>query len=82
MGEKEDENEDQPFKCQDFIVVDLEAKITLLNCKLFEEIDKDKKKGNLLMKSIVSAIVNISVRPNSNFIAIICENGYLYEWNF
>jgi hypothetical protein len=34
------------------------------------------------MKSIVSAIVNISVRPNSNFIAIICENGYLYEWNF
>jgi hypothetical protein len=63
-------------------VVDDEAKITLLNCKLFDVIDKEKKKGTVLMKSIVSPIVNISVRPNSNFIAVCCDNGYLYEWNF
>jgi hypothetical protein len=53
-------------------VVDLDAKITLLNFKLFEEIDKEKKKGRILLKSIVSPIVSISVRPNKNIIAICC----------
>lgn len=70
------------FKCADFIVVDLNARITQLNYKLFSEIDKDRKPGTVLLQSIVKPIVSISVRPNSQEVAIFCNNGYLYQWNF
>jgi len=54
----------------------------MLNYKLFEELDDEKKKGTVLMKSIVSPIIAMSCRPNSSVIGICCENGNLYEWNF
>jgi hypothetical protein len=41
--------------------VDSDAKITLLKASLFEEIDKDKKKGVTLLESIISSVVSISV---------------------
>jgi cilia- and flagella-associated protein 251 len=41
-------------------------------------IDKDKKKGSILIRSIISPIVSIAVRPNSNTLAISCENGLIY----
>lgn len=81
-GMEKEDKENEPFDCPEFIVVDLEAKITILKGNLFEEIDKDNKKGTLLMKSIVSPIINISVRPNSNTLAITCENATIYEWDF
>ena len=34
------------------------------------------------MSSIVSPIVSISARPNSSVLALSCENGRIYEWNF
>ena len=34
------------------------------------------------MSSIVSPIVSISVRPNTTVLALSCENGRIYEWNF
>lgn len=73
---------DPPFVCPDFIVVDLNATVTMLNYRLFEELDDEKKKGTVLMKSIISPIIAMCCRPNSNFIGICCENGNLYEWNF
>jgi hypothetical protein len=73
---------EKKFICPDFIVVDLEATITLLNYKLFEELDDEKKKGKVILKSIVSPIIAMSCRPHYNVIGICCENGYLYEWNF
>lgn len=82
---KEDEDlddNDKPFVCPDFIVVDHDAKVTLLKASLFEEIEKNKKGGTLIMSSIVSPIVSISVRPNSSVLALSCENGRIYEWNF
>jgi len=45
------EDEEKPLLCPEFIVVDLEARITLLKPRyfslysLFEEIDPEKKKG-------------------------------------
>lgn len=82
---KEDEDlddNDKPFVCPNFIVVDNDAKVTLLKASLFDQIEKTKKSGTLIMSSIVSPIVSISVRPNSNILALSCENGRLYEWNF
>lgn len=34
------------------------------------------------MSSIVSPTVSITVRPNSSILALSCENGRIYEWNF
>lgn len=78
-NEEELEDHDKPFTCPDFIVVDMDAKITLLNQSLFNE---NKKSGVLIMSSIVSPIVSISVRPNSTILALSCENGRIFEWNF
>jgi len=61
--------------CPDFIVVDLEARITSLKPELFEEIDPDKKKGLVLIKSIESHVLSLSVLPNSKTMVMACENG-------
>lgn len=71
-----------PFASQDFIVIDMTARITLLRSSLFDEIENSSKKGTVILNSIVSPIKYIVVRPNSNVLAISCENGNLYEWNF
>jgi len=76
------DDNDKPFVCPDFIVVDNEAKITLLKASLFEEIEKNKKCGTLIMSSIVSPIVSISVRPNSSVLALSCSDSRIFEWNF
>lgn len=60
-NDDKDEESNKPLICPDFIVVDSDAKITLLKASLFEEIDKDKKKGVTLLESIISSVVSISV---------------------
>lgn len=69
------EEEEKPLICPDFIVVDLEARITLLKPSLFEEIDPEKKKGQVLIKSIESPVQSLSVLPNSRTMVMACENG-------
>ena len=70
------------FRYPDFIVVDSNAKIVLLKTELFQEVERDKKKGNVLVESIVKPIVSISARPNSSILGIACANGHVYQWNF
>jgi WD40 repeat protein len=73
IGEKErDPLAGEPFICPDFIVVDDKARVTLLRAELFEKIDKEDKKGEILLQSIVQPIVATSVRPHFNTIAISC----------
>lgn len=82
-GSKIDAKKDYPeFKCNDFIVVDDNARVTMLKSALFQKIDKEEKKGLVLMESIVAPIVCSAVRPYSNALVISCENCVLYEWNF
>lgn len=81
-GMDKEEKENEQFDCPEFIVVDLNAKITILKGNLFEEIDKENKKGTLLLRSIVDPIISIAVRPNSNNLALACEKGTIYEWDF
>ncbi len=38
-----------PFVCNDFIVIDDKARITMLKASLFEKIDKEEKKGIVLL---------------------------------
>jgi len=73
---------EKPFECRDFIVVDDRARITLLKSSLFEKIERDEKKGRILLESFVAPIVCSAVRPFANTIIVSCENSVLYEWNF
>ena len=79
-GEKN--KEFKRFVCNDFIVVDDNARVSLLKSQQFEKIDKEEKKGVVLLESIVAPIVCSAIRPYSNTLTISCENSVLYEWNF
>lgn len=60
------------FVCNDFIVVDDNARISLLKASQFEKIDKEEKKGVVLLESIVAPIVCSAIRPYSNTLVISC----------
>ena len=70
------------FECKDFIIVDDKARITMLKSSLFEKIEREEKKGRVLLESFVAPIVCSAVRPFANTIIVSCENSVLYEWNF
>lgn len=70
------------FVCNDFIVIDDNARISLLKASQFEKIDREEKKGVVLLESIVAPIVCSAIRPYSNTLVISCENGTIYKWNF
>lgn len=44
----------------------------MLKSNLFQKIDKEEKKGLVLMESIVAPIVCSAVRPYSNTLVISC----------
>jgi hypothetical protein len=60
------------FVCNDFIVVDDNARVSLLKASQFEKIDKEEKKGVVLLESIVAPIVCSAIRPYSNTLIISC----------
>ena len=40
---------EKPFECKDFVVVDDKARITMLKSSLFEKIEREEKKGRILL---------------------------------
>lgn len=54
----------------------------MLKASQFEKIDREDKKGIVILESIVAPIVCSAVRPYSNTVIISCDNSVLYEWNF
>jgi len=70
------------FDCPDFIIVDSECTVHMLRASQFDQIEAEQKKPEILMKLLKSPIRCMAVRPNSNYIAISCKNGNLYEWDY
>lgn len=73
---------DNRFICNDFIVVDDNARVSLLKSSQFEKIDREEKKGVILLESIIAPIVCSTIRPYSNTLIVSCENSVIYKWNF
>ncbi len=73
---------DTPFECPNFIVVDNDCTIHMLKSNQFEEIEESRKKPVTLMKLLDSRVKALAIRPRDFMIALSCENGYLYEWNY
>ena len=51
------------FNYPDFIVADRRAQIVMLKASQFQEVKEEKKRGNVLIKSISSSVVSICIRP-------------------
>ncbi len=62
--------------------MDDKARVSLLKASQFEKIDREEKKGQVLLESIVAPIVCSAIRPYSNTLIISCENSVIYKWNF
>lgn len=76
------EKDEHDFDYPDFIVVDKKAKIILMKAEQFKGVTEEEKQGEILIQSIVSPIVALSARPKSSVVAIACQDGNIYEWNY
>lgn len=79
---QENEDEDDPFKCSDFLVTDESALICMLQSTLFEEIEPQKKKGFTIMHGIQSSISAIAVHPQAPILAIAGSEGFIQIWDY
>lgn len=86
------------FKCQDFVVVDMNAQVRKISSQQFEEIDEPGIKENrpessdssnsggkynqTILKTINHDIEAFSAKPNSTIIAFALSDGSIYEWDY
>jgi WD40 repeat protein/Ca2+-binding EF-hand superfamily protein len=75
----QDNEEDLDFP--EFIVCDVDARLTLLGKHIFQEIDVSKRQGKLILQSIEKKVLCVSSSPVGNKVAIACSNSKVFEWN-
>lgn len=73
---------DKPFKCSDFLVTDDSALVCKLWSSIFEEIDPQKKKGELIFNGLKSAIAAIAVHPKKPIVAIAGVEKFVLFWDY
>ena len=74
------ENREYNFKYVDFVVSDANAKVHLVTCSLFSEIESANRKGRLLLEGIKKPIVAMTVEPFMNHAILSCADGKVYKW--
>jgi WD40 repeat protein len=80
---KSHQEDEHYFKYPNFIVVDKNARIVLMETELFKlPRENPAKAGKTLLESIPSRVTSLSSKPNSSKIAFACDNGIIYEWDF
>jgi len=70
------------FKCSDFIVTDSNAVICKLESRIFEELEPDEKKGEVVFTGLKSAINCIAAHPTEPILAIGGKSGFIITWNY
>ena len=70
------------FKCADFIVADSNAVVCRLESRIFEELEPDEKKGEVIFTGLKSAINCISAHPSESILAIGGKSGFIITWNY
>jgi WD40 repeat protein len=81
------ENKEYNFEYIDFVVADSHARVHLVQCSLFSEIQSANRKGRLLLEGLhkpVEALVHqTSIKENENPIEdliLSCRDGKIYKW--
>lgn len=70
------------FKCSDFIVADSSAVVCRLESRIFEELEPEDKKGQVIFTGLKSAINCIAAHPSEPILAIGGKSGFIINWNY
>lgn len=70
------------FKCSDFIVADSNAMVCRLESRIFEELDPEDKKGEVIFTGLRSSITCIAAHPDEPLLAIGGKQNFLIIWNY
>ena len=77
-----DEDPEKAFKCADFIVADSSALVCKLESTVFEMVDSNSKKGEVIFNGLKSTINAIAVNPIKPMLAIAGKSGFIITWNY
>jgi WD40 repeat protein len=70
------------FKCADFIAADVNAVVCKLESRIFEELEPDDKKGEVIFTGLKSAIKCIASHPTEPILAIGGSSKFIITWNY
>jgi cilia- and flagella-associated protein 251 len=79
---EESVNMNDVFKCSDFIVADSNAVVCRLESRIFEELEPENKKGQVIFTGLKSSINCIAVHPEETKLAIGGKSGFIIEWDY
>lgn len=74
------ENKEYNFEYIDFVVADQNARVHLVQCSLFSEIQSANRKGKLLLEGLHHPIVALTNASDSDDIILSCTDGKIYRW--
>jgi WD40 repeat protein len=74
------ENKEYNFEYIDFVVADKNARVHLVECSLFSEIQSANRKGQLLLEGLHHPVVALTHNANSDEIILSCTDGKIYSW--
>lgn len=72
----------EEFKCSDFIVADVNALVCLLESRIFEELEPENKKGEIIFTGLKSSINCVAAHPSEQILAIGGSSGFIILWNY
>lgn len=70
------------FKCADFLVTDDSALVCKLWSSIFEEIEPNRKKGEMIFYGLKSAVAAIAVHPTKPILAIAGHEKFVILWDY
>ena len=70
------------LKCSDFIVADNNALVCLLESRIFEELEPENKKGEVIFSGLKDTINCIAVHPSEPILVIGGKSGFIIRWNY
>ena len=73
-------DDEEDFDFPEFVVCDVDARLTLLRKSMFHEIDAAKRQGTLILQGLDRKVLAVACAPNSRDVAVACANSRVYEW--
>ena len=74
------ENKEYNFEYIDFVVADSNARVHLVQCSLFSEIQSANRKGRLLLEGLHHPVIALVHDTFSDDIILSCNDGKIYSW--
>jgi len=70
------------FECSEFIVADSNAVVCRLRSSIFEALEPEDKKGEVIFTGLRSSINCIAAHPTEPILAIGGKSGFIISWNY